>query len=908
MEVNELKWFKRKGSTLSSSLNIEIKPGDKGLSINVFRDENKLEIPFQLSALDFKNLNFPDTLHLLEELWYDELLVEESEGYFLPYEVIYQLEPKERGHLQVPEETTIVDLKLENTGFVGSKNFEIVPRYSTTKWGQLDLIGSRKGPVIILPNEEKLLRPNNQFQFLETINESIEKRNQDDLFPYIARVKKMAKEMNIPLSNHLERENYHFIEDMDITLGNSDSHITVSPVLKDDSLPFETLQSMNQKSAGYMKSDNGERIFVDHKVRENAKVISEMQAIEGQDIPKFVQNPEAYLPEGLSISLEQFGERVRELGIRVYRAQPYVHAQNSERGWFQLDTGFNIQDEDGETEETLSVSELEDKINQAKENGEDYIQWEGKWIHVPHEGKEFAEASQKAKELMQQQGTDFTSLPYVLEIFENFSNLEYNAPILEEIQKFEDLGVFEKIPPASFKALLKPFQEDGFVWMKSLHVRKIGGLLADDMGLGKTIQVIAFLSYLESINESTPSLIVVPKTLMDNWQKELNKFAPILGARVYLHSGSSRVKAKEFLEDSSIVITTYQTLVRDQLLLGQVNWKVVICDEAQAIKNPTTSVSKVLKALKANFRLAMTGTPVENGLSELWSIMDFVQPGMLGSLKEFKEDYIKPLQSNVESAEEIEKRITGKLRFSYKRRTKQGELKDQLPEKRKSSLSVPMGKKQQQLYEDTLTLVQNKIKKPLQAIMELKQISSHPGLVFPEYRSMPLKDVPKLEKTIEIIREIKNKQEKVLIFTEYKVMQMILREHILNEFGIHAPIINGETPRRQLEVDRFNDSSNFNVMILSPKAAGTGLTITSANHVIHYTRWWNPAVENQATDRVYRIGQTKDVYVHYPIVENKVELTVNKILSEKENLANNIIVPSNSIDIEKEILNGVVYH
>jgi len=252
----------------------------------------------------------------------------------------------------------------------------------------------------------------------------------------------------------------------------------------------------------------------------------------------------------------------------------------------------------------------------------------------------------------------------------------------------------------------------------------------------------------------------------------------------------------------------------------------------------------------------------------------------------------------------------------YKRRTKTEELAGQLPAKTTVVKEVGLGPVQQTLYQQIIDLVGNKVMDGLQAIQNLKALSSHPGLINEAYINLPVDEVPKLRETLAIIASIRQKGEKVLVFTEYLKMQEILKKAIRNHFDSNPMIISGMTNRRQEVVDQFNQRAGFDVMILSPKAAGTGLTITSANHVIHYTRWWNPAVENQATDRVYRIGQEKPVYVYYPIVTDQAGMTANgtveeivhRILMEKQELATNVIVSSKKVNIEEEILRSLQFH
>ncbi|WP_227938276.1 DEAD/DEAH box helicase [Alkalihalobacillus deserti] len=902
--------FKRK-TRKEVSITTVTTPTPEGLKVLVKKGEELLSIPFQLSATEYRAAS-SQLLQLLEELWYDELLKEQGHSYILPFELIYELAPEEKQLLDLPPEPALLNMELDNKSFVGSKQFSFTPKYSYQDFWQLEKVGKRNGPIIQLPTKQRILIDRDQYHLLTLIDAQPDPRNQDELFSYIAEVKKKATDLGVKLNTHIEKENYHFVNELGYEIQQDADVIDILPQLKDDELDSNVLKELSNRQSGYIQHE-GTRVFVDGSVKKQANMLQNLEPISGSNIPKFIENPEAFLPEQLEISIEQFSERVRNLGIRVYKAQPFVHARNKERGWFELETGFHVSDEEGERKGELATESIKDLIEEATEKGEEYLQWEGQWLRIPNDASEFVSASEKLQtELQDDKSIDYSKLPYVLEIFENVNQLEYNAPILEIQQSLRDLNVFDKQPPAIFKATLKPFQEDGFIWMKSLHFRKVGGLLADDMGLGKTIQVIAFLSYLKEIDKLGPSLIVVPKTLMENWQKEIMKFAPSMVGSIYFHRGTERVKKVEIIKQQTIVITTYQTLVRDQLTLGQVDWSAVICDEAQAMKNPTTAVSKVIKALKSTFRLAMTGTPVENSLTELWSIVDFVQPGMLGSLKEFKDAYIKPLEEENIAPLEIEEKLTQQLMMNYKRRTKQKELKGQLPAKHNHPIEVLLGKKQEELYLNIIGLVKEKVIPPIKAIGQLKMLSSHPGLINEEYLNLPLKAVPKLAQTISLIKEIQAKNEKVLIFTEYKQMQVILKRYILEELNVNAAIINGETSRRQLVVDHFNQKPGFDVMILSPKAAGTGLTITSANHVIHYTRWWNPAVENQSTDRVYRIGQEKEVHVYYPIVKSSgkldtVEEIVQRIIHDKQELANSVIVPSKKLDIEKEILEaGVV--
>lgn len=891
--------FKKK---TNFSLNIERQLKANGIVITISINGNPTVLPVRLTVSELKKVSNIDLLQLIEDLYIEEKLTLTDIGqYLLPYEVIYGLTPEERELLELPGNSVSVHIELANEGFVGAPTFKFVPKIHSESYVNLHKIGKRKGPFIELPSNEIIFMENSYYNFLEEVENR--PSSNEDLFSYVAKIKKLAKELGIPVSEHIERENYEFIDDISIDVKKTESGIEMLPDFETDLLEDEELNKFRNSDSWYTKK-NDKRIFIDKEARRKAEQVRKIAPINGSDIPKFIQNPVAFLPEELEISLEDFSDRVKNLGIRVYNAHPFVHANCSDNGWFDYETGYVFRDQEG------------NEVSWKKESffGEDEVDFkqldENTYVRVPEQYKEFKEVSKGIKEDSRKQVLLGGHSHYILEIFQNIVNVEYNQPLREFGEELKSKKVFKPTPPPTFRATLKPFQADGFVWMKALRYKGGGGLLADDMGLGKTIQIIAFLSYLKEMDRLKPTLLVLPKSLIQNWKNEMEKFAPSLTENLYVHSGPSRMKDYEVLSSFDIVLTTYQTLVRDQLIMGRVGWQLVVCDEAQTIKNPTTSASVVVKALKNKARIALTGTPVENNLSELWSIVDFVQPGLLGSLKDFKKQYDIPIDSDV-TYEKIRDSIETKLKYIYKRRTKSGELKDQLPAKSDHKLPVAIGNEQEKLYFEIIDQINNKDIKAIEGIMKLKMLCSHPGLIHPSMSKVNYKKVPKLNKTMEILKDIKNKNEKAIIFTEYRRMQAILKKHIVDIFNVNPEIINGETSLRQDIVDEFNRSDGFGVLILSPKAAGTGLTITGANHVIHYTRWWNPAVENQATDRVYRIGQEREVHVYYPIIKSNrggqtVEEIVDSLITKKKELAENIIVPSKEIDIEKEVLNQLL--
>jgi SNF2 family DNA or RNA helicase len=897
---------------------INIVPHPRGLNIQVKLavTDGLVKLPIDMPINEIGQQNNVDLVELINDLWLDELLEEESESssYVLLYEHFEFIPIENSQRLGIPDVTKL-DLKLGHIGAVGTRHFKFILEKAYGGWSHLEQTAKQIGPWIILADQTKLLMTPDQFQFEQLISQSIDPLDKDKIFSYVAQVRSKALSQGIQLDEYLELQDYLFVDELelDVEFDSEQAIRLTSQYRSTDLISPSLLAELNLSGSLYKAAPNNQKVFVNPTIVEQVQRIKREPLIKGTDIPRFVENPEAFLPVLPSLDLSLFSERVKSLGIRVYKAQPFVHAKENERGWFEVDYGFSAKDENGEVQYNFQSTELAELIKKAKIQGDDFIEWNGSWLKIPQDAEEFIEKTKQLEERIDtSQLVDVTKLPYILEIFENINHLEFNQPILEAQRDMKDLGVLDRTPPTAFIGSLKPFQEEGFIWMKALLYRRMGGLLADDMGLGKTIQVVSLLTYLMEISLLTPTLIIVPKTLIENWEKEIRKFAPSLLSSIYLHRGLQRIKFAEELKNIGITITTYQTLVRDQLVFGQVDWQAIICDEAQAIKNPSTAASHVVKAMKSRFRLAMTGTPVENGLSELWSIMDYVQPGILGSLQEFKKDFVTKFESD-EPQPEAEQQLLARISMVYKRRTKSEELADQLPSKAAIILNVPLGIIQQKLYKEVITLVREKVITGLTAIQKLKALSSHPGLLNNEYLNLPYELVPKLKETIRIIESIREKGEKVLIFTEYIHMQEILRSTVRQCFQINPMIINGMTDRRQDRVDDFNQKIGFDVLILSPKAAGVGLTITSANHVIHYTRWWNPAVESQATDRVYRIGQDKDVTVYYPIVtdgtgatkQGTVEEIVHRILTEKQNLASSIIVSSKKINFEDEVLRGI---
>ncbi len=445
---------------------------------------------------------------------------------------------------------------------------------------------------------------------------------------------------------------------------------------------------------------------------------------------------------------------------------------------------------------------------------------------------------------------------------------------------FEDVGL-----PDTFKGSLRPYQKRGFNWLCQLRSLGFGACLADDMGLGKTVQVIAYLEKLRS-SSGGRHLLVVPASLMGNWQREIAKFAPEMPVSIAHGKGAAG--------DSFLTITTYG-MVRTRKDIAEKQWDSVILDEAQAIKNPGSAQSKAVRALKG-YRLAMTGTPVENSLSDMWTLFDFTNRGLLGTASEFK-DYSGRIAGDPDMYARI-RNVTSP--FILRRLKTDKRIIDDLPEKTEIDMETKLTKKQEVLYKDymqqfaeNLAVSDNGAKRGivLAAITKFKQICDHPDLYlgtdgFDESES------GKLQVMRQICENVRDSGERVLVFTQYKEMTGPLSSFLESIFGRKGFVLHGGTSLKDRNdmVRRFNDGNEYiPYMVLSIKAGGVGLNLTAANHVIHFDRWWNPAVENQATDRAFRIGQTRNVMVYRLICQGTIEERVAESIEKKKELAEMVV-------------------
>lgn len=486
--------------------------------------------------------------------------------------------------------------------------------------------------------------------------------------------------------------------------------------------------------------------------------------------------------------------------------------------------------------------------------------------------------------------------------------VELNQHLRELMHQLQETKHIPILPqPASFHGTLRKYQLEGSSWLLFLRRFGLGACLADDMGLGKTVQFITYLLELKQNDVSeAPSLLICPTSVIGNWQKELERFAPSL--KVFIHYGNGRKKKEDFLpaiQSADLVITSYALSHLDETELSSLTWNTICLDEAQNIKNAYTKQASAVRDLRAWHRIALTGTPIENRLSELWSIFDFLNPGYLGSLGDFSHRFVQPIERDQDQAliTQVQRLIQP---FLLRRVKTDPSIQLDLPEKSEGKEYVPLTAEQGALYETAIQDMFDRMANAspmerrgliLTTLTRLKQLCDHPALILNEITTNDeAVRSHKLERLLELVGDIRQKGERCLIFTQYIEMGNML-QRVLTREG-HGPVLflNGSTKKEKRDemIARFQnpelpDHERGTVFILSLRAGGTGLNLTEANHVIHLDRWWNPAVENQATDRAHRIGQQRNVHVYKFISLGTIEERIDEMMERKLSLSQQIV-------------------
>ena len=663
------------------------------------------------------------------------------------------------------------------------------------------------------------------------------------------------------------------------------------------------------------------------------------------------------------LDLSHYSERIESIGIEKPFVVPIISKKNNENGWFDGNVSIGLASEDKNTGESTIVSvpfknipSLDEAVRAANRNNKSHINVVGISDPIPLRDAEIAlrilnSAYQDLKEnTFKPPGKTYTRGKNVqkrLVIKRNLEDIDYSESRAGKLSV--DNESVPELPSELLDSVrLKEHQEVGIAWLQRLwrlspqYCR--GTVLADDMGLGKTLQLLTFIVWaFKSDKELPPALIVAPVALLENWQNELNRFfepgaLPVLllygetlkrlrVAKSEVDStlraeGITRLLKKGWIGNNKLVLTTYETMRDLEFALAGQSWSIMVCDEAQKIKTPAAMVTRSAKKQKVRFRIACTGTPVENSLADLWCLFDFVQPGMLGALNFFSRTYRQPIEAKTEEQKEKVEELRKLIQPQILHRKKTDVAKDlPAPLENIECKTLQMSEYQHKLYERAVENLNEQHKNnptaQLQALQAIRKICSDPhGHAEKNTRGLSIdrlvNESPKMGWLINLLHKLASDKEgnhKVIIFCEFRELQLMILRVVAATFGFAPSIVNGDTsadPRtnqnRQQLIDAFQRKSGFNVIILSPLAVGFGVNIQAANHVIHFTRTWNPAKEDQATARAYRIGQTRTVHVYYPSVISpnfvSFDVRLDQLLSKKRELASDMLNGCSDLKIE----------
>ena len=866
-----------------------------------------------------------------------------KEGCLLPYENIYLLDEEERMLLGVPQPYDKA-MRLVGTSMLNLSDFEYKVEFLTYV-PDGELIVCERGGNILVKGRDKYLLNEAQYALLNRVDAFNSTPEEDKTTDYnlrcFAEIKALAEQAGCQLDSYLENENVYAPERIKIEIGRDDEGFTVEPAVDiEENDKFQTyFDKMRKVQAQYpVQRENGERvrIVLNKEQKENLHYLKEQcgKHKTREEIQKMIEQPtEFFDPNSFDLS-ELYSDRVIEIGVYKPKFYPFICPYKS--CWI---AGATVETpQNGTTKVTINSEEelekLKREIQSAKENKKGIVEYNNTQLDIEDAmflaqtaEKQLKDPSQPAK-VESENGNEARN---VLIIEENAEELGF-AVKERTIEKGDKYTLFTD-PFLQEGFSLKDHQKEGVAWLQHLYKSKASGcLMADDMGLGKTLQILYFIDWhSRKYANHKPYLIVAPISLLENWKNEYERF--FMQPRMKINMLTSKDVTRKFdksivdkMQKMDIILTNYESLRISQLNFCAVEFDVVALDEAQKIKSPGTLVTNAAKALKCNFKIAMTGTPVENSLLDLWCIMDFCVPGLLGNAKAFAAQYQNPLKKEDTDIVALGNEVHDKLGVYFMRRLKKDAAKD-LPDKIELKEKVLMPPVQKETYASVVNDYTSGIQpNMLVTIMHLREVSEHPYLydstLLNHETDEMVETSARLQATIKFLDEIKKKGEKVIIFVERKETQKMLQKLCLERYGIITKIINGDTPSivkrnmpnkqsRQSSIDEFQAVDGFNVIIMSPVAAGMGLNVTAANHVIHYSRHWNPAKENQATDRAYRIGQTKDVFVYYPMAVRadikSFDETLDDLLSRKTSLATSTIFPTERVEVKQEELGQMLF-
>lgn len=859
----------------------------------------------------------------------------------LPFGSIYQLEEEDKEILSIPQMYD-KSMRLKSDGMLNSCEFKYILEL-LTHVPDGDILPFKRNHNIVIVNGEEYLLSEEQYLLCEKVDDFNDKNEDEKISSYnfscFSEIKSLAEQANCELDSYLQNENVVIPDKLKLEVSPTEEGIKVEPTI--DTEDGENFTSSFDRMRRVMnvypvQRANGERVrvVINDKQKQELLPLKERHGEfqRGKETEDVIKYPTEYFdPDQFDLS-DFYSDRVIKIGIYKPKFYPFISPYKS--CWI---AGATVETpENGTSKITIndieSLNTLKEEIDKADSLGNATCTYNNAILDIDDAKGLYDLAKEQLSHPKEPVKKDKDKNGHkVLIIEENAEEVGFS--VKEGSVEKENRYTLYNDPYLSDEFKLKKHQEEGVAWLQYLYQNKVSGcLMADDMGLGKTLQILYFIDWHSRKHpDHKPYLIVAPVSLLENWENEYNRF--FKEPRLKVTRLSSKSVPRKFnrevidkMQSMQIILTNYESLRIAQMNFCAVEFDVVVLDEAQKIKTPGTMVTNAAKALKSNFRVAMTGTPVENSLLDLWCIMDFCVPGLLGNAKDFATKYQNPLKNEDTDLVALGKDIHDKLGIHFMRRLKT-DIADELPEKHEIKERINMPELQDKAYKDVVNqYVSGKQPNMLVTIMEMRAISEHPFLfdsTLPDHTDKELvENSARLIATIKFLDEIRRKNEKVIIFAEHKATQKMLRRIVRDRYGVTPKIINGDTPTlsgiymnresRQEAINKFQATIGFNAIIMSPIAAGMGLNVTAANNVIHYGRHWNPAKENQATDRAYRIGQTKDVYVYYPMAVSdefkSFDVTLDELLGRKTALATSTIFPTERVEVKQDELGQMLFN
>ena len=862
-------------------------------------------------------------------------------GVLIPHAEAAALPAADRHLLGLPPPYPF-DLRVSTDGALGQPTVQFRLDALTFEEGER-LVTSRTGCLLTAVGESYTLAPKALVLF-----EHVDRFNADpppglaDQLVAVARLQELAAAAGASLHPTLAATEVVAPDAITLDVQVSGDGVTVTPTL--DEAPalaaqFDRFPVVRPVYSFSAPDGTRKRVAFSEPQREQLETAKRLKNVTGEERDRLLEHPETFFDPGL-VDLDAFSARVVELGVYKPRFYPFVSAYKSE--WtpgFVVET--SPEDRRRVTFETEDeATSFEKAVDEAAEAGAPTVTWGG--AEIPMGAAKRIAATARRQFQDRTKPAKGETEERVLIIKENVEGVDFGEAGLGAA---EVEHVYAEPPHLRDGIRPRKHQEVGIAWLQSLASDHPGALLADDMGLGKTFTVLAFLKWFAAQPEAEgkPYLVVAPVSLLENWENEVDRFfEPSPPEVTRLYGSALKAMAAEAAKDPRalaralqrphLCLTTYETLRRQQLAFAAVDWAVVVLDEAQRIKTPGTLVTNAAKALKADFKVAMTGTPVENSLVDLWCIVDFLVPGLLGGAKDFARDYQKRLDDPENDVVALGQELRARLGDYLKRRLKRDVL-GELPDKHAHVRPREMPPEQRERYLVEVDAAQEARQdesvpghEVLRALQAMRAISDHPYLPDRRLDAVPVEELirtsAKLLETVDILDRVRDRGEKVLLFAERRETQRMLAAVLRERYGVHARTINGDTPStptgrrsaklsRQETIDAFEVADGFGALILSPVAAGVGLNVTAANHVVHYARHWNPAKEDQATDRAYRIGQTRDVHVYYPMAVlpefDAFDVVLDKLLDRKRALADASLFPTERVEVRRDELYDSVF-